>query len=415
MRKWAGAILGLALAGQAIGAQAREVETAPDQEVSSIPVWEIAFSAEGLSGPGAQIVEADMANAQFVALGEDHGYADAPMLARGLAAEMRKTGRVYHVAEIGPHSEQVVKEALVTGGVDRLADVLKGKPLALPFLGHREDADLAQDFVRDDGSVDLWGIDQEFIGSPLLLLDRLTELASSDEARQMVGDLLAKDRAAMDSGEQDALLMLSGTPEQFDALRAAFPGNDEARDIIDSLAESAVIYQYNSTKRYFDNNFERIELIKQQFLAEYHGAEDQAPRVMLKMGAFHLGRGTTPTRMFDLGSVLPGLAAANQKTSLHIVYGALSGEQLVMGPASEGYFEARPVKDRLVMPLLEAAGMDLSAIGPTGHYLIPLDPIRRKLGGKGISELGRFGQFLVLGFDYIVTTKEGRAATPLAK
>ncbi len=86
-----------------------------------------------------------------------------------------------------------------------------------------------------------------------------------------------------------------------------------------------------------------------------------------------------------------------------------------MGPAAEGYFQARTVTDRLVTPLLEAAGMDLSAIGPTGHYLIPLDPIRRKLGGKGISELGRFGQFLVLGLDYIVTTKEGRAATPLAK
>lgn len=415
MRKWAGAILGLALAGQAMAVQAQEADTATEPEIASIPVWEIDFSPAGLSGPGAAILEADMENAQFVALGEDHGYADSPMLARGLAAEMKKAGRVYHVAEIGPHSEQAVKRALVADGVDELADILKGKPLALPFLGHREDAELAQDFLREDGSVDLWGVDQEFLGSPLLLLERLIELASSDDARKMAGDLLANDREAMATGNQGALLMLSGTPEQFSALRVAFAENGDAEAIIDSLAESAVIYQYNSAKRYFDNNFERIELIKKQFLAEYHAAEEAAPRIMLKMGAFHLGRGTTPTRMFDLGSVLPGLAAANQKTSLHIVYGALSGEQLVMGPASEGYFQARPVKDRLVMPLLEAAGMDLSEIGSSGHYLIPLDPIRRKLGGKGIGELGRFGQFLALGFDYIVTTREGRAATPLAK
>ncbi|MEM8918472.1 MAG: hypothetical protein AAGE37_06375 [Pseudomonadota bacterium] len=415
MRKWTGAIMGLVMAGQAIGIQAQEAGTAPDREISSIPMWDIEFSSDGLRGPGAQILETDMANAQFVALGEDHGYADAPMLARGLAAEMRKTGRVYHVAEIGPHSERVVKQALATGGVGRLADVLNGKPLALPFLGHREDAELAQDFVRDDGWVDLWGVDQEFIGSTLLLLDRLIELAPNEDARGMVGDLLEKDRTAMVSGDQGALLMLSGTPDQFNDLRAGFPGNTEAQAIIASLAESAVIYQYNSTKRYFDNNYERIELIKKQFLAEYHAADEEAPRVMLKMGAFHLGRGTTPTRMFDLGSVLPGLAAANRKTSLHIVYGALSGEQLVMGPAAEGYFQVRPVKDRLVTPLLEAAGVDMSAIGPTGHYLIPLDPIRRKLGGKGISELGRFGQFLALGFDYIVTTRAGRPATPLAE
>ncbi|SIN63746.1 hypothetical protein SAMN02745824_1286 [Parasphingorhabdus marina DSM 22363] len=415
MRKWAGAILGLALAGQAIGVHAEEADTVPEQEAPAIPVWEIGFSPEGLSGPGAAILEAEMENAQFVALGEDHGYAAAPMLARGLAAEMRKDGQVHHAAEIGPHSEQVVKRALTEGGVEELARVLKGKPLAIPFLGHREDAELAQEFVREDGAVDLWGVDQEFLGSPLLLLGRLAELAPSDDARQMIAEMLDSDREAMATGDQEGLLMLSAPPEKFEALRAKFPDSGEAWAIIDSMAESAVIYQYNSARRYFDNNYERIELIKQQFLAEYHRRYDEAPRVLLKMGAFHLGRGTTPTRMFDLGSLLPGLAAANQKTSLHIVYGALDGEQLAMGPASEGYFQVRPVKDQLVTPLLEAAGMDLSAIGPTGHYLIPLDPIRRKLGGKGIGELGQLGQFLVLGFDYIVTTRAGRAATPLVK
>ncbi|GAA0466659.1 hypothetical protein GCM10009096_04180 [Parasphingorhabdus litoris] len=380
-----------------------------------IPVWEISFGPDGLSGPGADVLREEIARSQFVALGEDHGFADTPQLGRGLAAEMKKHGRTYHAVEIGPWSNKAVQQALRTDGVTGVATLVAGKPIAIPFVSSREDALLANDFAEPEGTVDLWGIDQEFIGAPTILLEELKAMAPNAVAREAADSLLQKDLAAVAAADQGNLLMLSAPPATFTELRAKFTGSPEAQAIIDSLAESAVIYQHNNARRYFANNADRITLMHRLFLQQYHEAEEPAPRVLLKMGAYHLGRGTTPTKMFDIGSLLPGLAAANRMQSLHIAFSGLSGEQLTMRPSPEGYTQVKAVDDKIITPILEAVQIDSARIGDTGHYLIPLEPIRRKLESKGINELSTFGKFVVLGFDYIVTTKAAKAATPMGE
>lgn len=384
----------------------------PAQE---IPVWEISFGPNGLSGPGADILRPEIARSQFVALGEDHGFADSPELGRGLAAEMKKHGRTYHAVEIGSWTNKAVQQALRTDGVTGVATLVAGKPIAIPFVSNREDAMLANDFAEPEGTVDLWGIDQEFIGAPTILLEELKTMAPNAAAREATNSLLQKDRAAVAAADQKGLLMLSAPPETFAELRAKFTGSSEAQDIIDSLAKSAAIYQHNNAGRYFANNADRIALMHGLFLQQYHEAEEPAPRVLLKMGAYHLGRGTTPTKMFDIGSLLPGLAASNKMQSLHIAFSGLGGEQLTMRPSPEGYTQVKAVDDKIITPIFEAAQIDSARIGDTGHYLIPLEPIRRKMESKGINGLSTFGKFVVLGFDYIVTTKAAKAATPMGE
>ncbi len=411
MRRFFAALSGIVILALTTPAIANKV-AAP---TSDIPIWEISFGPEGLSGPGGDILRAEIAKSQFVALGEDHGFADSPELGRGLAAEMKKYGRTYHAVEIGPRSNKLVQRALRTDGATGVATLVAGKPIALPFVSNREDAQLANDFAEPEGPVDLWGIDQEFIGAPTILLEKLKAMAPNAAASKAADELLQKDLAAVAAADLGSLLMLSAPPATFAALRDKFKGSPEGQDIIDALAESAVIYQHNNAKRYFANNDDRIALIHQLFLEQYHAAEEDAPRVLLKMGAYHLGRGTTPTKMFDIGSLLPGLAAANRMQSLHIAFSGLGGEQLTMRPSPEGYTQVKAVDDKIITPILEAAQIDTTRIGDTGHYLIPLAPIRRRLESKGINDLSTFGKFVVLGFDYIVTTKAAKAATPLGE
>lgn len=383
--------------------------------VPEIPIWKISFGPDGLSGPGGDILRKEITDAQFVALGEDHGFADSPELGRGLAAEMKKHGRTYHAVEIGAWTNKAVQQALRTDGVTGIATMVAGKPIAIPFVSNREDAILANDFAEPEGTVDLWGIDQEFIGATTILLEELKAMAPNAAARKAADRLLQKDLTAVAAADQKGLLMLSAPPATFAELRAKFAGSPEGQDIIDSLAESAVIYQHNNARRYFANNYDRITLMHRLFLQQYHEAEEPAPRVLLKMGAYHLGRGTTPTKMFDIGSLLPGLAAANRMQSLHIAFSGLAGEQLTMRPSPEGYTQVKAVDDKIITPVLEAAQFDMARIDNTGHYLIPLAPIRRKLESKGINELSRMAKFLVLGFDYIVTTKAAKPATPMGE
>ncbi len=411
MRRFFAVLSGIAALALTTPAAAEEA-AAPAPE---IPIWKISFGPDGLSGPGADILRAEIERSQFVALGEDHGFADSPELGRGLAAEMKKHGRTYHAVEIGAWSNKAVQHALRTDGVAGVATMVAGKPIALPFVSNREDAVLANDFAEPEGAVDLWGIDQEFIGAPAILLEELKAMAPNAAARKAADTLLQKDLAAVAAVDQKGLLMLSAPPATFAELREKFAGSPEAQAIIDSLAKSAVIYQHNNAGRYFANNADRITLMHGLFLQHYHEAEEPAPRVLLKMGAYHLGRGTTPTKMFDIGSLLPGLAAANQMQSLHIAFSGLAGEQLTMRPSPEGYTQVKAVNDKIITPILEAAQIDITRIGETGHYLIPLDPIRHKLESKGINDLSTFGKFVVLGFDYIVTTKAAKAATPMGE
>jgi hypothetical protein len=411
MRKLLTTLLGMAALALTTPASAEEAGTAAPE----IPIWEISFGPDGLSGPGGDILRKEITDAQFVALGEDHGFADSPELGRGLAAEMKKHGRTYHAVEIGAWSNKAVPQALRTDGVTGVATLVAGKPIALPFVSNREDALLANDFAQPEGTVDLWGVDQEFVGAPTILLEELKAMAPNAAAREATDSLLQKDLAAVAAADQKNLLMLSASPATFAELRAKFSGSPEAQDIIDSLARSAAIYQHNNAGRYFANNADRIALIHRLFLQQYHEAEEPAPRVLLKMGAYHLGRGTTPTKMFDIGSLLPGLAAANKMQSLHIAFSGLGGEQLTMRPSPEGYTQVKAVDDKIIMPILEAAQIDIARIGDTGHFLIPLEPIRHKLESKGINELSTFGKFVVLGFDYIVTTKSAKAATPMGE
>ena len=411
MRKFFTALSGMVALALTTPAVAEDTEAVAPE----IPIWKISFGPKGLSGPGGDILREEITNAQFVALGEDHGFADAPQLGRGLAAEMKKHGRTYHAVEIGAWTNKAVQQALRTDGVTGIATMVAGKPIAIPFVSNREDAMLANDFAEPEGTVDLWGIDQEFIGAPTILLEELKIMAPNAAAREATDRLLQKDLTAVATADQAGLLMLSAPPETFAELREKFAGSPEAQDIIDSLAESAVIYQHNGARRYFANNYDRITLMHRLFLQQYHEAEEPAPRVLLKMGAYHLGRGTTPTKMFDIGSLLPGLAAANRMQSLHIAFSGMAGEQLTMRPSPDGYTQVKTVDDKIITPILEAAQVDTTQISNTGHYLIPLAPIRRKLESKGINELSKMGKFVVLGFDYIVTTKAAKPATPMGE
>lgn len=369
-----------------------------------------------LTGSGAELILADVPTAQFILIGEDHGFADPPDIALALAKAARPHGLANHVVEIGPLTDEWTEERLNGGGPDGLAKALEGRPLALPFLTMREDAALADHFLKNASRKRdvLWGVDQEFIGATLIWLDRLETLAATDTAKKLVGDALAAERAAFAKGDFGAMFMFTATPETFTALRGAFAGDKEAAAIIDALDESAAIYRaYNSGKNYA-SNADRIAYIRREFLRQYGAAKGPAPRALFKMGANHLGLGTTFLSTFDLGALTEGIAAANGLDVLRVLVLPLSGTQTAIAPSAEGPFKTSPMKSEMTAGLLKAIGVEESAVAETGYTVIPLEPARRALEQKGLGGLTDEQRFFVLGYDYLVTTKSARAATPLA-
>ncbi|MFN5820712.1 MAG: hypothetical protein ACK44Y_09825, partial [Novosphingobium sp.] len=106
-----GLVLGLA---QPAGAEPMLPPRAP------VEVLPLEITIEGLGGAGGERLRGELSDVQFVAVGEDHGFAEPPRLAAALGQELARTkgAPVQHAVEVGPH------------GTRHVASVLRGPGLA---------------------------------------------------------------------------------------------------------------------------------------------------------------------------------------------------------------------------------------------------------------------------------------------
>lgn len=369
-----------------------------------------------LSGEGADLLLSHIPNAQFVMIGEDHGFADSSAIALALSKAGRPHGLTHHVVEIGPITEQLVCEYLTEGDSHTLSALLAGRPLSIPFINLEHDAELADYFIDNAtaGQDALWGVDQEFIGSPLLHLETLLELAPDSSTKRLVSELLDAEQMAFSASNQGAVFMFTAPPETFEKLRTAFADVTVAAEIIEALETSASMYQLYGAGKNFSSNTDRVDYIRTQFLAAYRGASDPAPRALFKFGAIHMARGTTFLNTFDLGSLTEGIAAANGLDVLRIAILPLEGQQTVIRPSPDGAFQTKEMRSDQVAVLLQLIGVEQETIPEDGYAVIALDAVRRKLEQDGLDELPSQTKFFILGYDYLVTTRGAQAAAPLA-
>ena len=405
MQKTLGIIFGLAIGFAQPAIASPELPSQRPEEILPLEV-----TADGLAGVGGERLRAELGDAQFVAVGEDHGFAGSPMLAAALGKELErvKGPPVYHVVEVGPFSTQHISHILRKEGLAGLDRIVDEQPSVLPFLANLDDATLALPFAK---SGRLWGIDQEFLGSAPLLFSLLMARTRDPEVRRKLADWSVSDRIALSKGKFDEAWVITADQSRFDGLRVAFSGDKVGLRLIDALFESARIYKYNSAERYFENNQERARLFASYFLAQYRAVKGPPPRVLFKMGAYHLGRGVTPTSIFDIGSILPGLAAAQSRRSLHIAFIPLSGKVRSITPTAQGFTRVSKYEDDTAAKLLAGAGIAIEAVPAQGLALIPLEAVRQRMTGKVRRDWPELARFVALGYDYLVTTRDAVAAT----
>jgi hypothetical protein len=368
-----------------------------------------------LTGPGAAILRAQLPNAQFILYGEDHGFADSPIVLHALARDARGYGFRYCVMEVGPISLARAGEALSKNGPNGVRDLLKTAPLAFPFVSLKDDAELASDFLGRDGKGTpyLWGVDQEFILSAQLHLQRLVDLANEENVGERMKTLLGAEHAAVERFDQKSFLLNRFGDADFAKLAAEFKGVPEAESIIAELKESATIYQLWSSGRNYENNARRARLLAQHFLSDYRAAADPMPKVIFKMGAEHVALGTTTINTVDLGTLASSIAKLNGQTALRIAFIPTGGHALVVEPKQGRLTAVEPYDSPDSKELFAAIGIDSTKLSKSGWTLIPLDPIRQTLDNKGLNALKPFARFMLLGFDYVITTPDAKAATPL--
>ncbi len=365
-----------------------------------------------LTGPGAEILRADLPRAQFILYGEDHGFADSPIVLRALARDARPLGFNYLVVEVGPISTAMVANTLAMKGLDGERTLLRSAPMGFPFLSLKDDALLASDFLGHDakGTPYLWGVDQEFILSPALLLPRLIALAPTPATRAELEQMLKDENAAVASFAQSKFILSRYANADFDALAKRFADQPEALRIIEAMRESAAIYQLWMGDHNYENNERRAELLARNFLACYRAAADSPPKVIFKMGAEHTAIGTTTIDTVDLGTLASSIARTNGMKALRILFLPAGGRNLVIAPKAGRLTQVLPYDSSYAKEFFDAIGVTAANLPQNGWTVVPLEPIRRALDNKGIGAMKPGPRFLLLGFDYVITTPDAKPA-----
>lgn len=293
-----------------------------------------------LGGPSAEALRKALAEAQFVALGEDHGIRQIPEFAAALCAELAPHGFHHMALEIGasvaPDLEKMARDA---DGAKQLAEFEKKYPETIAFYNWQEEFAMLQkcESTASPGHVTIWGLDQEFMGATGFVADKILATNPGPDAKAAIEALMKENdearATATKSGSPGDLFMMTAKQEELEHVRDLLKkqGKPEAQRLFDSLLVSREIYQKNMTGDYYASNRQRALLMKKNFSEPFASSSQRdgvLPKVFFKFGAYHMFRGISPLHSSELGNLIAEAAEANQFQSVHILVAGVKGEQL---------------------------------------------------------------------------------------
>jgi hypothetical protein len=274
--------------------------------------------AEGtFSGPGWDWLLARGREAQFFLIGEQHGIAENPKLAAALFRALAPAGYAHAAIEISPPMAAEYDRVLLAGGIDAFRRFYAEPGNQAAFFGMREEAEwLAAAVAAVPGNRPvLWGMDYE-VGADRHLIRMLKAKPRPAAATTALNALETASTASWaryaETHNPQFIYSFAGDPGLVETLRAAWPRADaDTRRILDTLQGTFEINQYWTQNRGWDSNARRAQLMHANFLAYWRAekAAGRSPRLMMKMGSYHMMRGLTGTGVFDLGTLVPEIAA----------------------------------------------------------------------------------------------------------
>lgn len=275
-----------------------------------------------VEGPAVAWLLEAARHSQFVAIAEEHNVGALAALATALFDTLHAAyGFRYLALEQGGVITSWLNAAARAGEPDSVSAIVRRWPHAPTFATDEELAMIAHVAQRSTASHDaVWGLDQEL--GALHILDRLVELAPSQEARTRARALAdtARTYEADRSGDIHYLAEVA-VPADFAELPTLFGPNPgaETDNLIASLQRTNRIYHNHHLSQQgqptaYASVRERESSMKARFMEEYRRAQatgDSLPRVLLKLGHWHVFRGIYRSNVTTLGNFVDELATAN--------------------------------------------------------------------------------------------------------
>jgi hypothetical protein len=304
-------------------------------EIISEHTYSFSIQEGRLVGEGAEVLTKSLEGSQFFLLGEYHNDAGISELTSAILKVLSKHGYHHFAIEVGPLSATKLEELGKARDVERALRVFTNEQLHLtgeipiPFFGGKEDALFLETALKE--GYELWGLDQEYLGGYLFLLERVWQEAGMPENKRssyeaarkslLEGYNLAQNED--NAGEiynlvlndeiiQSFILSIEKEESNWHSCRCHFSALEE-------LITSCEIYRDWSRDR-FKNLNARNKLMKSHFVSFFQNSGEKLPKVFVKMGGMHTGRGFTGNANYEIGNLLHELAVFNGTKDINVAF-----------------------------------------------------------------------------------------------
>jgi hypothetical protein len=385
--------------------------------------YELSIVDGRLSGTGVPVLRGAIEQAQFVLIGEDHGIAQIPELVGAVCGILGPQGFHTMAIEAGPLAAGELQRWLATPSTaqTRLVEFERKFPNTIAFYDMREENDLLSRCAQAAGkrTLNLWGLDQEFLGSSKLILTRILETHPGPRAAEAAKRLLNEnERVDAEAAEPPfsggKIFTNTVRDEDLANLKRLLQaeGSRASQSLIEALIQTHEIYGLNRAGRTYESNRQRALLMKSLFERQYmeaKGAGSDAPKVLFKFGLYHMYRGFNPLNSLEIGNHVAELAEGLGTKSVHIMVIAARGSQLAFTAYGQP-FAPRSFNE------IEGADASLTFLKPmadnlagSGWTLFDLRELRKNIGLIDSAELRR----MVVGFDLLVVIPEAKPSSQL--
>jgi hypothetical protein len=379
-----------------------------------------------LAGKGADVLKQAIDDATFVMLGEDHGIEQIPAFDAAVCAELAPKGFHRLALEVGPSVADTIASAASDPkhGAQTLRAFDARYPESIAFYTWREDfafvSSCAKAIAHEKSALEIWGVDQELMGTSQLLFDRIlaADPGLDADTRKAIEALAAEARddrtAARKTNDFGKLFMISADQKALDAAAAllAAHGSKAAQALFASLLGSRAIYQGQMSAQPYDSNRTRAHLMKDQFFGALSAAasKDKAmPKVIVKLGAWHLYRGLNPLHSSELGDLIAEAADAHDVHAVNVLVLGVTGKQLVAtGP---GAYKPSALDLRDKDSPYAFLGDFFAAQQPHAYTLYDLRALRPDFDSFG--PLDKEMERTIFGYDFLVLVADPRPEHPL--
>lgn len=371
------------------------------------------FKNAELKGRGAEFLIEEARKSHFVLIGEDHGIAELPEFTTALFKALGPVGYSNYATEIGPVTARILTEQLQSKPVNEVFEsTFAVHPWSIPFFNWKEETEVLKVLKEQTQlkETNLWGLDQEFIISARLLLNRLVRIAPDDKAGNVAKSYYDKAMEGFQKAVKTKVPLVflsSATPDDYKKLREAFSASAEGIEILDELQESQEIYAKIMMRgEGFQSNQQRADLMKKHFLSYYNASSEADPKVIVKLGANHVFKGYNSLGAMDIGNFVNEFAAMKGQRSFHIYVGAHKGRQNAYNLLSQSLDDKQKAFDN--SQKTNGARFFEAASGETS--LFDLRPLRTLLFNKRIKNIHPDLRKLIYSYDAFLVIPEATAS-----